>query len=198
VTQLYRHYLSYDALLQCLELNGMADAAVIRRVEAHYTFLGRFLHPTNDAARELHAYSNHHSGAPEIGMAQPYNKEARLLASLYVCYLIAGIIDEVAGLLEAAPKRYIREPGTRALRELTATVPAAFPYFWFLYNEAPLYDKYNYCTHHISEQELVELGHYSKVAGDRVPFEKDVYAHLQQALRGQWGGRCGQYVSPLG
>lgn len=33
----YRHYLSYDALLQCLELNGLADKAVQARLEAHYT-----------------------------------------------------------------------------------------------------------------------------------------------------------------
>ncbi|HEV2781107.1 MAG TPA: hypothetical protein VGX25_17115 [Actinophytocola sp.] len=53
-TVVYRHYLSYDGLLTCLELNELVDRAVITRIEAHYTFLGQFLHPTNDAARQLH------------------------------------------------------------------------------------------------------------------------------------------------
>jgi hypothetical protein len=54
----YRHYLSYDALLTCLELNELADGAAITRIEAHYTFLEKFLHPAHDAARDLHEDSN--------------------------------------------------------------------------------------------------------------------------------------------
>ncbi len=59
---LYRFYLSYDALLQCLELNGLVDNDVIARIEAHYTFLGKFLHPTHNAARLLYERSNFYDG----------------------------------------------------------------------------------------------------------------------------------------
>lgn len=41
----HRLYLSYGALLKCLELNGIADKAVQTRIEAHYTFLGSIYIP---------------------------------------------------------------------------------------------------------------------------------------------------------
>ena len=42
----------------CLELNGLADDPLQARIEAHYTFLSKFLHPTHNAARDLHEHAN--------------------------------------------------------------------------------------------------------------------------------------------
>src|SRR5579884_4517221 len=80
----YRHFLSYDALIQSLEINELVDPAAIARIEAHYTFLGKFLHPTHNAARDLHERSNYMTSQTQIGMEYPYSKVAILLASLYV------------------------------------------------------------------------------------------------------------------
>ncbi|HEX5406288.1 MAG TPA: hypothetical protein VFX16_28770 [Pseudonocardiaceae bacterium] len=197
VTLMYRFYLSYDALLQCLELNDLADDQAIKRIEAHYTFLGKFIHPTHNAARELHEQHNWHGGAPIIGMDRPYAKTAKFLASLYVCYLIAGLLDETALLHESAPERYIQDPGTTELRQLTAMVPQVFPYFWFLYNKPPLYDKYQHATNYLTEEQWQTLGGYQNVPDDDVVFNQDIYRHLQDALDGWWNARCGQYTSPL-
>lgn len=194
---LYRHYLSYDALLQALELNGLADKKVQYRIEAHYTFLGRFIHPTHEAARELHDRANYYSGATAIGMGQTYAAEAVLLTALYVSYLLAGILEEVAGLLEGAPKKYVADPATVRLRARTGAVPREFPYFWFLYNEAPLYDRYNYAIHHVSDDDLTKYAGYAGVPTSRVPFNQHIYANLQGALGGWSSARCGVYRSPL-
>lgn len=197
-THLYRHYLSYDSLIQCLELNGFLDSPAVARLEAHYTFLGQYLHPTHDAARMLHEHNNVRSGETSIGMSQPYSKPAILLAALYVCYCLAGLLDEVVRLIESAPPKYITDPGTAALRQVASRVPSEFPYFWFLFNEAPLYDKFNYASYHVSADELASYGHYSKVPSEMVTFDQHIYSHLQRALSGWSNTRCGVYESPLG
>lgn len=193
----YRHYLSYDALLTCLELNGLVDHRAIARIEAHYTFLGQFLHPANNAARELHEHSNYYQGQPVIGMDTPYSPTARLLAALYVCYLVAGLLDEVAHLHENAPKAYIAEPGTDQLRHLAGEVPKKYGYFWFLFNDPPLYDKFNYCVNHATDEELAAYGHYSNTPNDRIMFNQHIYGHLKDTLDGWSNARAGTYTPPL-
>jgi hypothetical protein len=196
-TYIYRHYLSYDALLQCLELNGLVNDDVLARIEAHYTFLGRTLHPTHNAARNLHVGSNQFSGKPAIGMGQEYSGAAVLLASLYVCFCLAGILDEIAGLIEAAPVENVRDAATAEIRALTTSVPKDFPYFWFLFNEAPLYDKFNYAIHHVDDEELAKYSDYEGVPSDVVTFDHDIYRHLSSAI-GAWSNiRVGRYESPL-
>lgn len=193
----YRFYLSYDSLLHCLEINGLADDPLQARIEAHYTFLGKFLHPTHDAARDLHENANVHNGQTQIGMGQVYTEVAVLLGYLYVCYLLAALLDEAASFFERAPQKYLTMPGTTDLRAATARVPAEFPYFWFLFNDPPLYDRFNYCIHHATDDELKAWGGYAGVPFDRVPFSQYIYGHLQQALGGWRNARCGEYRSPL-
>jgi hypothetical protein len=193
----YRFYLSYDSLLQCLELNGLADDAVQARIEAHYTFLGKFLHPTHNAARDLHKNSNVHDGQTQIGMVQAYAETAVLLACIYVCYILASTFDEAADLFERAPAKYIADPGTADLRAATARVPPAFPYFWFLFNDPPLYDRFNYCSYHATDDELAEWGGYANVPPWRVPFDQYIFRHLERALGGYRNDRCGEYRGPL-
>jgi hypothetical protein len=113
----YRHFLSYDGLLMCLELNDLVDKQGKLRVEAHYTFLGKYLHPSKDSMRDLHERSNWHHGRPTIGMEYEYTQTARLLVSSYICYLLAGILDEFAGLFERAPQKYVAAANTQELRK---------------------------------------------------------------------------------
>jgi hypothetical protein len=196
-TDLYRFYLSYDALLQCLELNGLVDADVIARIEAHYTFLGKFLHPTHDAARLLHENSNWHSGRTAIGMGQAYAKTSVLLAAIYVAYLLAGILDEVMGFVESAPKMYVVDPGTADLRSLTRSVGQRFPYFWFLFGGPPLWDKFNHALYHLDNDALASYGGYANVPDSEVAFDSDIYGHLVSAIRGGHNVRVGTYRSPI-
>ncbi|WP_405536422.1 hypothetical protein OG787_24720 [Streptomyces sp. NBC_00075] len=193
----YKFYLSYDGLLECLELNDVIDSAVIARIEAHYTFLGKFLHPTHNAARDLHDQNNVYSGGTVIGMRQPYSKVAVLLASLYVCYTVAGLLDEAATLIEGAPEKYISRAGTEEIRRLTVSVSESFPYFWFLFNDPPLWDRFNYCVHHANDDELRAWGGYTGVPKERVPFDQHIYSHLERAVGGASNVRCGVYQSPI-
>ena len=194
---LYHRYLSYDALRVCLELNDIVDYSVAARLDAHYTFLGKFLHPTHNAARLLHVNNNYYDSGTAIGMGQAYAKPAILLAALYVTYLLAGIIDEVASLLESAPKKYIADPSTTELRALIATVPQRFPYFWFLFNCVPLWDKFNFAVHHVEDQDLADYGGYQNVPDSIVPFDSDIYRHLESAVTAWSNNRAGTYQSPL-
>ena len=83
----YRHFLSYDGMLMCLELNDLVDKQSKLRVEAHYTFLGKFLHPSKDAMRDLHERSNLHHGRPTIAWSM---STRRLLgSSIILCMLPA-------------------------------------------------------------------------------------------------------------
>jgi hypothetical protein len=136
-------------------------------------------------------------GGTGLGLAQQYSKIAVLLAALYVCYLVAGLVDEAAGLLEGAPPRYVTRANTEELRRLSAGVATDFDYFWFLFNDPPLWDRFNYCVHHATDEELVAWGGYDKVPKERVTFDQHVYAHLQRALQGGSNARCGIYSSPL-
>lgn len=193
----YKHYLSYDALLVSLELNGLADDATQARIEAHYTFLGRFLHPTHEAARDLHELANVHYGQPEIGMSGRYTRTAMLLALVYVCHILADILDEVAGLFEGAPKKYITNPGTQTIRRVASEARERFDYFWFIYNDPTKYDKYIYAIHHVSNDDLQSYGGYEGVPNNLVAFNQHIYGQFQAAL-GSWSNqKCGVYESPL-
>ncbi|WP_019970247.1 hypothetical protein [Mycobacterium sp. 141] len=194
---LYRFYLSYDALRVCLELNEILDDGGTALLEAHYTFLGKFLHPTHNAARELHANRNYLSGRAAIGMGKTYTKSATLLAALYVTYLLAGILDELVRFFEQAPKKYVDDAGTSELRTLVESVPGRFPYFWFLFNRPPLWDKYNFAIHHVEDQELAAYGGYEQVPDSVVPFDSDISKHLESALTAWGNNRVGAYNSPL-
>ena len=195
----YKVYLPYDALLTCLEINDLVDAGAVARIEAHYTFLGQFLHPTHDAARELHDNSKYHEGKPAIGMNSPYKKSARLLAALYVCYLVAGVLEEIALAHENAPKKYIADPGTEDLRRLIDEAPTKFHYFCFLFNEPTLYDKfqhYNAPRHRRTNQAMGRLRQHPP---ELIKFNQHILGQLQHALNSWTGGKAGRttvHLSP--
>ena len=89
------------------------------------------------------------------------------------------------------------DPGTADLRAATARVPAEFPYFWFLYNDPPLYDRFIYCVSHSSDEELKSWGSYVNVPFERVPFNQYIYSHFKNGLIGYSNRRCGEYRPPL-
>ncbi|MDX2404920.1 hypothetical protein NJO91_17590 [Streptomyces microflavus] len=178
----YKQYLSYEALLHSLEINGIIDTYTDARIQAHYTFLGKFIHPTHDAARNLHNRSSWHSEPTSIGLGHPYSETSKLLASLYISYLVAGLLDEAATLIEGAPDKYISNSGTADLREAVSRVNRDFPYFWFLFNDPPQYDRFMYCIHHIDPEDVRSWGGYSNVPVKDVPFNQHIYDNFQHSL----------------
>lgn len=194
----YQHFLSYDALVMCLELNDLLDEAGRRRLEAHYTFLGTFLHPTHDAMRNLHDRSNWHTHKTMVGMEYSYTQTARLLANTYVCHLVAGILDEFATFFEAASEEYVKDPSTADLRAMTNEVRQSVSYFWFLFNEAPLYQKFKWAVSHATDQQLAESGGYRNLSSTLVQFDQHIYDTFGNSLVGQTNWKVGSYVPPLG
>jgi hypothetical protein len=116
-------------------------------------------------------------------MSAPYTPVARLLAALYICYLVAGLLQEIAHLHDTAPKTYIAEPGTEELQRLTSEVASKYLYFWFLFNEPPLYDKYVHCIDRATEEEWQVIGNYANTPNGRVVFNQHIYDQFKQALR---------------
>ncbi|WP_405970896.1 hypothetical protein OG496_12390 [Streptomyces sp. NBC_00988] len=193
----YKYYLSYGALLECLELNGLADAGDITRIEAHYTFLGKFLHPTHDAVRELHENSNVHHGGTGVGLSQVYSRESKLLTAVYVCFMVHGLLNEAQGVLEAAPVKYVTKAGTEDLRAITNVVESQIPYFWFIFNGPTAYDKFQFCVSHATQENREEWGDYLNAPSEKAVFNQSILGHFKDTLRG-WSNRLwGSYASPL-
>lgn len=193
----YQHYLSYSALLVCLELNDILDAESMKRVEAHYTFLGRFIHPTHEAARNLHLRANTYMGRPAVGMDGQYSPAARLLLASYVAHLLATALDEIAGLVESAPPKYIADAETESIRAATRAVDSTVGYFWFLFNEPTTYDKFEWAVNHASDELLAEHGHYQQIPGKYIPFNQHIFDHFAKSLVGWSNQRVGDYTPPV-
>lgn len=192
----FQHYLTYDALLHSLEMNRLIDAGATARIGAHDAFLGTFVHPTHDAVQDLHDRNTQRGAGTGIGLGSAYSKASKLLASLYVCHLVAGLLDEAASLVESASPGYVTAPATEDIRALTAQVSREFGYFWFLLNEPPLYDRFRYCVDHATPEEVQQWGGYEHVPAARVPFNPRIYANFQTPLNGIHADLY-RYESPL-
>jgi hypothetical protein len=100
-------------------------------------------------------------------------------------------------LFETAPKKYITEPGTDAIRRAASEARKRFGYFWLIYNEAPLYDRWLFATHHVSDDQLEAYGGPADVPTEVVSFHRGIYSHFKNALGGWNNQRCGACASPL-
>jgi hypothetical protein len=188
----YDYYLSWGAILTFLQLNELATPVEVERIESHYTFLGQFLHPTHEAARDLHEMSNHHLGGTAIGLQQRYDRHAVLLAALYAVWLMRGILEEVADMFDAAPPEYISDPGTGDLHALIDAVPDRFSYFWFISNRAPLFDRFEHAVRVGPD----ENGGYIDIPDDVIRFEWNTYEQLKKAMTGQSVPATGMRYDP--
>ncbi|MFI6779298.1 hypothetical protein [Nocardia sp. NPDC050412] len=182
MSTVYREFLSYDALLRCLELNGLTSSGATGRIEAHYVFLGSFLHPTHEAARKLHEKSNHYDGQPAIGLKHPYRAEVRLLSALYICFLTAGILDEIVRVHENAPSKYIKSSGSAEIRKLIQEVPRRYNYFWFISNAPAPFDKYRHFGYSSTVEERERWGDWTAVPDDAPKFNKEILDQLAESF----------------
>lgn len=193
----YEQFLSWAALLNSLDVNGLMTKRQRRLMEGQYTFLGRFLHPTSGAALDLHDPPNFHDSSPGVGLRQPYDRRAVLLAMLYAAWIAADLADEIADMLESAPSRYIADPGTDELRAANAVVRKRFGYFWFLQDDPPWWDRYEYAMREATDAELNTPGGWPNIATTDVHCEWNAYERLKKALQTHHNARVGTYPSPL-
>ena len=195
--RLYDDFLSYAALLDSLELNELMDVKERARVEAHYTFLGKFVHLTNGAERNLCDESNVHYGGTGIGLKQPYSRVAVLLAHAYLVFLVAGFLEEIISLIDRAPSEHIQQPQTERLSGFVEYSYQSIRYFWFIYNEASNYDKYEWAIPHATEDQLEQAGGYEGLSSSLITFEAHIFERFSGAF-GSWDNlKCGAYRPPL-
>ncbi len=194
---LYNLYLSYDAVRDSLKINEITDRAALLRIDAHYTFLGTFVHPTSDAFRDLRKDNNQHSFSTMIGFDKPYTQAATILGYLYTLYNASGIIGEMINVIKSADSEYIVDPRTNELEAVIAKINSHFNYFWYIFNEASDYDKFNYCVNVMKDKEFNAIGRDYTIANSTdIPFNKEIYGNLQSALGGWSNVRVGKYVPP--
>ena len=196
-TDRYQQFLSYDALLFCLDINELVTKVEKTRIEAHYTFLGTFLHPTDGAARSLQVSANSHNGRPAIGGEHSYTDTAKLLAALYVAKLVTGMLNEIAGLFESASVEHVANPATANLRSVVTDISKSVNYFWFIDDQAPFYDRFYHAIHWVSDEDLESFGGYPGVPSALVKFNQHIYSHLRDSLNGWSNQHVGPYKSPL-
>ncbi len=194
--QLYRHYLSYDALLQNLLINEIVDSEAVKRIEAHYTFLSTFVHPTNDSFRDLHKNSNEHSFKTMIGFDEPYKDSSKLLASIYNAKLAVSIIRELIEALKQGPKDFLKNINSDEIERLCVEIENRNP-FWFIFNSSTEYDKFEQAVNISTNEELLAVGgDYKKLPDERVMFERDIMRRFESSLGGWHNQRVGSYQSP--
>lgn len=193
----YRYILSYDSLKRSLHLNGLLDRAALLRLEAHYTFLGQYLHPTKGAMRRLRNDDNWYDGRPQIGMDRSYRQSAELLASAYVLQLAISFIEEIVNYFDAQPKRDVVFSGTTHLHELLDDAKSSTSYFWFLTNEPSEWDRYNWCVHFASKEDIESWGGYLNSPTEDIKFNKNILGNLESALRRVSNVKAGDYIPPI-
>ena len=101
----------------------------------------------------------------------------------------------MSGLFEDAPSRFIKNAATDELRTLAAKAVATTPYFWFIFNEAPLYDRFNWAIHHATDELGIER--YEDVPSKLVPFNQHILTSLEHGLGGWTNSRWGAYSPPI-
>lgn len=194
---MYRHYMSYDGLLNCLRINEITDEAAIHRIQAHYTYLGRFLHPTHEAFRSLRERSNYHSERTIVGTEYPYERSAVLMAYAYTIHNAIGYLDELANVLDNAPAENFKSSGSEDVHKVIDEMRERYSYFWYIFNEPPDHAKFNYVIHHLSDAEFEAIGKdYRRVDPSIVTFNKHIYGSFQDAMGGWSNRRVGSYKPP--
>ena len=110
---------------------------------------------------------------------------------------MAGYLTEIAALFEAADSKYIKEPATQGLRSVVALAESTVSYFWFLFNEAPAYDRFRWCASHATREELAEWGNYRRAPSGRITFDQRILSNLESGLGGWGNAGAGIYDPPI-
>lgn len=195
---LYQTYLSYDSLLYGLQINDIIDKSVQLRIQAHYTFLGKFLHPTTNPSRVLREMHNNYSNKTVVGSEEPYRRSSVLLSYIYLIKLTAGFLQELTEALDNIKAEYWPKGSSSNVKKLLKELDDRYSYFWFIFNGPSDYDKYMYCQTMMSDDELEKIGKdYRMVEPSIVTFEKDIYKRFSDSLPHRNSGRVGKYISPI-
>ena len=188
------YFLSFSSILDGLNVNNLVNPRQEDRIQAHYTFLGSFVHPTNRVARDLHERSNVHSGKTGVGLEQPYSDVSILLGYLYLLHLVSSIVKELVLLYKNAPAKYVAGFDSSQLDSICQRIESDFGYFWFIDDGAPAYDKFNYAVNH---KRVKKASNFKNIPDVQIPFDKDIYGRLSRAINGWKNSLWGEYSSPL-
>jgi hypothetical protein len=191
----YVTYLSFSSLKDCLKLNNLANARTLPMIDAHYSFLGQFIHPTNRVTRNLHVRSNVYHGSTGIGLPNEYTRESVLFGYIYLINLACGYLDEVLHVLTSAPHKYIKTFPEKTYKDLIFNTLEDYSYFWFLSEKPPAYDKFRIAPGTLANEKNPQA--FLEVPDEDVLFDYAIYERFIQSLSG-WSNFVGfVYESPL-
>jgi len=132
---LYRHFLTFDKVLENLRLNAVLNKKTTTRVLVHYNFLSNFSHTTSDSLSILRNRL--------IGQTRPdgldviYDHYLSELALLY--HLLSMHLEHAVRYLRWRRIALKHEGDYRALGR---QVEDEFGYFWFIFNKPHQHDRY--------------------------------------------------------
>lgn len=187
------NYLSYRALLDGLHINRLFSDRTEMQINAHYTFFGNFLHPTNRAVRDLHLQNNVFESATGIGLGKPFSPSSVLLGYLYLLYFAVELVGDLLSIYTGAPKKYIHKIDDSKIAPLLQSVTTTFGYFWFVGEKAPDYDKFRTAC----GKRARKNSSWRNISDGSVSFDYNIHERLKNAITGWQNPVWGQYPNPI-
>lgn len=190
---LKQHYMSFEAILYNLQLNRLLTKQSKLRVEAHYLFLGKFIHPNNGMIGMLKTDNSDYTHKPLSDFLEP-NFNLSLLGMLYSGYILSNLIDTILYVLTNAPKLYIKKVNDEQIRNLLDKFYKDYDYFWFIHNKPHDYDKFQQCVAGIGKKKAPS--DFRLIMDKDVKFDQDILNRIQRLQLTQSSTICGTYTRP--
>jgi len=151
-SQLYRWFLNFDKVLENLRINSVLNKKTTTRVIVHYNFLSNFSHSTSDSIKNLLRLQNSYMLGGS-GTLISYNHYHSELALLYICHLLSMYLEHAIYYFTTWCR--IRIKNTEAYCSLCQKVKEDFGYFWFIFNEPHLYDRFAHANRKSNYREKI-------------------------------------------
>lgn len=189
---LYRHYLSYGAILYSLRINNFSSLSIQPRIEAHYNFLSKFVHPNNAAKMHLRATNRVISRPEDLELLSQENKTLQLLINLYAVSIAIGYLRTLIRVIEEAPKLHFKQADFTALKARLDELEGKYDFFWFIYNSPHDYDRF-----YSSVRKKAYRGKqfdFKNLPNKDVMFDKAILSRLQNIQLGVSNKLVGAYA----
>src|SRR5690606_11421715 len=105
--------------------------------------------------------------------------------------------EELANVLDSAPKKNFKESGSADDHKVIEEIKQRYSYLWYIFNEVPNYERWNYCLHNFDQDSVKAIGSdYRNIDPSLVTFEKDIFHNFQRVMSVTSNSWAGQYRPP--
>lgn len=192
---LHLHFMSFEGMLFNLKLNRLFTVEEIKRIRAHYAFLSKYIHTTDESIESIKVENRHKgylSGLHEVRDEFP---SFQYLMTLYAGWISASISEDLTHVLNHAPKKYIKKIETDLLEEKISKLYEISSYFWFIKNEPHAYDRFQHCVAYENPAQL--KGKYMDVEDNKVKFKTEILGRFLDLQYGWRNIAWGRYEPPF-